>query len=240
MPERIHLNVNVNSFDHFKRDLAGNLLRLTDIEVTGHENLLKGACILNPFPHTSHLDSWTMRLALPPYLKHQLVFLAKKEYWDGWKHPFGELTNALILIPTAEGTFPLAAFRTAAACLSQGYSIGISAEGTRTLGIPIEDRKFEDGIGSLLSMTDYKYPLVPVLLKGFGRVWPKGQIPMTLERGGILFRRKPVYVHFGTPKFYQKDDFDNKDNRKTWRKDLVENFRQHCIREYHERFGASE
>lgn len=234
MPERIK---NVTPFDHFKRDLTGNLLRLTYIEVTGHKNLesLNGRPgIFNIVPHTSHLDSWTMRLALPQNLKHQLVFLAKKEYWDGWKRPFGKLTNALILIPTANGTSPLSAFKTAVACLSQGYSIGIAPEGTRSLGVPIGDRKFEDGIGSLLRMTDYKYPLVPVLLKGFGHVWPKGQnLPHPIEKGGILFQRKRVSVHFGTPKFYQKDDFVK-------REDLVEDFRKHCIREYHAQFGVSE
>lgn len=242
MQERICLNVNVGPIDHFKRDLAGNLLNFVDLKVTGHENLAgfqNIPLILNIVPHESHGDSMAVRRALPQ--RHKLVFLAKKEYWDGWKRPFGELTNALILIPTAEGTFPGGAFRTAVACLSQGYSIGIAPEGTRTSGVPIDVRKFEDGIGSLISMTDYKYPLVPVLLRGFGGVWPKGQnLPHPIEKVGIIFRRKPVSVHFGTPKFYQKKDFEKREKRKTWREDLVEDFRQHCIREYHQRFGAAE
>ena len=234
MPERTPLNVKLNPFDHLKRDLSGNLLRLVDLEVTGLENLAgfqNIPLILNIVPHESHGDSMAVRRALPQ--RRKLVFLAKKEYWDGWKRPFGELTNALILIPTAKGTSPLSAFRTAVACLSQGYSIGIAPEGTRTLGVPIDDRKFEEGIGSLLRMTDFAYPLVPVLLKGFDNVWSKGHRPIPFERGGVLFQRKHVYVHFGTPKFYQKDDFSKREN-------LVEDFRQYCIREYHAQFGASE
>ena len=235
MPERVCLNVNLNPLDHLKRDAVENLLRFTGIEVTGYKNLelFQGPAIYNLFPHTSHLDSWTMRLALPLKQKHSLVFLAKKEYWDGWRRPFGELTNALILIPTAEGTFPLTAFKTAVACLSQGYSIGISAEGTRTFG-PIDNRHFEDGIGLLLSMTDYKHPLVPVLLKGFGDVWPKGQnLPHWLEKSRVLFQRKQASVHFGSPKFYKKEDLAK-------REDLVESFRQHCISEYHKQFNDAE
>lgn len=225
----------VGQVDHLKRDLAGNLLRLTDLEVTGHENLklLNGSLIFNIFPHTSHFDSWVTRDALPQGRKHSLVFLAKKEYWDGWKRPIGELTNALILIPTAKGTSPLNAIRTAVDCMDQGYSIGISAEGTRTLD-PIDKRSFEDGIGVLLRLAHFKPPLVPVLLQGFGGVWPKGQnLPHTIEEGGILFRRKRVYVHFGIPKFYKEKDFVNRDN-------LVEDFRQHCIRQFKNKFKELE
>jgi len=209
MPERVCLNVNLNPLDHLKRDAVENLLRFTGIEVTGYKNLelFQGPAIYNLFPHTSHLDSWTMRLALPLKQKHSLVFLAKKEYWDGWRRPFGELTNALILIPTAEGT--------------------------RTFG-PIDNRHFEDGIGLLLSMTDYKHPLVPVLLKGFGDVWPKGQnLPHWLEKSRVLFQRKQASVHFGSPKFYKKEDLAK-------REDLVESFRQHCISEYHKQFNDAE
>ena len=221
----------VGQVDHLKRDIAGNLLRLIDLEVTGYKNLtlFNGPAIFDIFPHTSHIDSWAIRDALPQELKHLLVFLAKKEYWDGWRRPIGELTNALILIPTAKGTSPRNAIRTAAHCMNQGYSIGISAEGTRTLD-PIDKRRFEDGIGTLLKFAHFKPPLVPVLLQGFGKVWPKDQnLPHTIEQGGILFQRKQVYVHFGMPKFYNEKDFVD-------RNDLVEDFRQHCIQQFMDKF----
>lgn len=230
MSERVH----VTPLDHLKRDIAGNLLRLTDLSVTGYENLklLNGPAIFDIFPHTSHLDSWTLRYALPQEQKHSLVFLAKKKYWDGRRRPFGELTNALILIQTDEGTIAKDAMRTAVNCMTQGYSIGISTEGTRTLK-PIEDRPFEQGIYLLLRLTQFEYPLVPVLLQGFKNVWPKGQIPMPIEKRGVLFRRKRVNLHFGTPILYKEKDFANKD-------ELVEDFRQNCIRQFKEKFIALE
>lgn len=206
-----------------ERDTVCSLLRLTDITVSGFEHLesLKGlSAILGVFPHTGHSDSVAVRFALPD--KKRLVFLAKASYWGGARRVLGELTNPLILLPTDGNGSPLEAMKQARDLLKSGYYIGIAPEGTRT-NKPVDQRPFFGGIRTLLAITDYQYPLVPIILKGFQEVWPKGQkLPHPFTVSGINIRRKKTRVHIGVPVFYNRTD----------KLTLVEDFRQRCIAEY--------
>jgi 1-acyl-sn-glycerol-3-phosphate acyltransferase len=212
-----------------ERDAVGNLLRFSRIQVTGLENAqsLNGApAIYCIFPHTSNADSGANRFIIPN--RHDLVYFAKEESWSGWKEPIAGLINEIILLPTSNGKNPKHAIKTAVQRLHDGYSIGISPEGTRTLK-PIQDRKFHPGIQLLSALTKFQYPLVPILLYGFEDIWPKGRkIPRPFQKDGLIFRRKRTYVHFGTPVFFTD----------THRDTMVEEFRRECIRQYEAVFGG--
>lgn len=223
------MKVHVSGFDNLKRDFVGNILNFQDLTVTGQENLFPlsyGPVIFNLFPHKSHLDSWTNRKADPK--KDRLVYLAKAKYWGGWRRLFGELTNALILLDTDERAVPKAAIKTAVEYMHRGYSIGIAAEGTRSLR-PLDERPFENGIRLILDKTQYKFPyVIPVLLQGFEHVWPpKQKLPWPFERSGLLFHRKKVRLHFAEPIKFDKED----------KHVLVENLRNHCISQYRLVYG---
>jgi 1-acyl-sn-glycerol-3-phosphate acyltransferase len=217
-----------------ERDAFGQLLHIINIEVSGREdleeNLKDGPAIYTLFPHTSHLDSLLVRYTLPKEERHRLVFLAKQSYWgSGLRNLAGSLTNKIIPIPTEEGSLAIHTMRESVKLLNNGISIGISPEGTRTDEEDIEKRCFLGGIGLILTLTDFKYPVVPVIIKGTNKIWPKGQnLPHPLEKKkGIIFERKKVHVHFGEPIWVPKVKRDR-------RFKLVELIRDRCIELYKE------
>lgn len=213
-----------------ERDALGLLLKLTEIEITGRENLKSledKPAIFALFPHTSHLDSLLVRYILPPAIRHELVFLAKASYWSGIKKIVGELTNPLVLLPTDSDLIPLEAFRQSRDLLNSGHYIGIAPEGTRTAK-PITERPFLPGIALLLSTTEYNFPIVPVILKGPLEVWPKGQrLPSPFVHTKHGLERKHISVRIGEPCYYQPIP-------RNQRMDIVEDLRQKCIALYHE------
>lgn len=188
------------------RDVVGSsLLGLMNIDVTGIENLdaLNGRpAIFALFPHTSHLDAALVRYVLPSTVRHSLVFLAKKEYWNGnsiLPTIAATLTTRSIPLPTSDNTVPLGAFKQARKLLETGHSIGISPEGTRT-NKPLGERPLLEGTAALMYFCHGKFPIVPIVLKGPLEIWPKGQKfphPFIRTKYGLI--RKHISVHIDIP-----------------------------------------
>ena len=76
--------------------------------------------------------------------------------------------------------------------LDQGYTLVFSPEGTRSL-ISLEDRQLHRGPIDLALRGGY--PIIPVRLRGFEDIMPKGHAPRLLN--GV--NRWQVSVNFGEP-----------------------------------------
>jgi len=194
---------------HRERDAIASLLQLTDIHVYGQENLdtvKTTPAVFVLFPHTSHLDSMLVRYVLPKEMREKLYFLAKESYWGGSKRWLGQLTNDLILLPTEKNAIPKEAMKKARDILDRGCYIGIAPEGTRS-DKEIEERPFLPGIDLLIYLTNYQYPIVPVLLHGPAEVWPKGQsLPLPFIYRDYMLERKKISVGIGPALYFSPQE----------------------------------
>lgn len=194
---------------HRERDAIASLLKLTDIRLYGQENLntvKTTPAIFVLFPHTSHLDSMLVRYVLPKEMREKLYFLAKESYWGGSKRWLGQLTNDLILLPTEKNAIPKEAMKEARDVLDRGCYIGIAPEGTRS-DKEIEERPFLPGIDLLIRLTNYRYPIVPVLLHGPAEVWPKGQsLPLPFIYRNHMLERKKISVGIGPALYFSPQE----------------------------------
>ncbi|MBI4973158.1 1-acyl-sn-glycerol-3-phosphate acyltransferase [Candidatus Roizmanbacteria bacterium] len=204
-----------------ERDLLGSLSNLVDLHVSGTENfdaILKTPAIIVLFPHTSHLDSFFVRAALPKTVRGRLTFAAKASAWgEGWRSCAGRLVTDTIPLDT--DTISTNAFTTMIKRLSAGDCIGISPEGTRTLN-DIDNRPFLRGIELLLKKTDYTVPIVPIVLHGLGDILPKGA---SLPRIFDGHSRRKVCVDVGAPIWYRSGMEKGA---------ITEDLRQRCISQY--------
>ncbi len=100
--------------------------------------------------------------------------------------------------------------------LNSGYLLALAPEGTRS-SRPLEDRVLKTGIAELVIRT--QTPVIPVLLKGFIEIMPRGTaIPNFIKRG----KRRSVSATVGAPiEFSLNPNL----NRSAQRKDILEKLR---------------
>lgn len=218
------------------RDKVGGLLYWADFSVQGVENT-QGIDPTHPAivvfaPHNGHFDSPAVRIAFPKFLRSHLVFPAPIDYWKG--------PLRLSLKKITLNTLPMdrEGFRTMAAGvnnivfalnnLNNQFSPVIAPEGTRgKKEIPLEDRKFKEGVAEIISQTSGKYPVIPVRLFGFEDVMPRESWKPsfhTLEGD----KRKLTVVFGNSMKFCPPSPGDYSLIRE-WRREITEEIKREFI-----------
>ena len=130
--------------------------------------------------HTSHLDSLVILAALSPEERDRTRPVAAADYWTKTplrRYVSGQILNA-VLIDRKSGGFD--ALMPAEAALSQGQSLIIFPEGTRSP--EAEPGPFKGGFAELAIRAGK--PVVPAYLANLNRIMPKGAplpLPLTCQ-----------------------------------------------------------
>jgi long-chain acyl-CoA synthetase len=166
---------------------------LTRPRVVGRDNLEEvHEPVIFVANHNSHLDSLAVLYALPARLRSRTAVAAARDYFFKGRI-LGAATSLLVNgFPFARrgGTPP--SLRYCAGLLSQGWSILMYPEGTRsTTG---EICRFKSGVG-LLSV-EHGVPVVPIRVAGLDRVLPKGRSIPHMGK---------VEVHIGRPLYFEPE-----------------------------------
>lgn len=144
--------------------------------------------------HSSHVDTVSIRRALPSRIRRRLAIAAATDYF--YRGRMGAVFSLLL------NTFPFsregavrASMEYCGELVDEGWSLLVYPEGTRS---PTgELLPFKSGIGLLAQ--ELGVPIVPIAVDGGQRVLPKGR---SIPRPG------PVTVRFGEPiKFARGDDY---------------------------------
>src|SRR3989338_1814464 len=163
-------------------------------EITGQEHLAgirNHPSVVAFFPHTSHLDPISIRKSTPYDLRKFEVFPAAADRW--YSNSVNAVFSSLMLI-----TIPLdrvEAKESVIRCrqvLDHGFTLLFSPEGTRTRK-PLEERDLRRGPADLALRGGY--PIIPVRLRGFENIMPKGYLPRLFD-GTQRYR---VTLSFGKP-----------------------------------------
>lgn len=155
------------------RPLAFWYFRLT---VEGEEYLPERGGFILAANHASLLDPILIALVL----RRPVHFLAKQELF---RLPlFGWLLRRVHAIPLDRGRPDRAALRTAVERLKQGNVIGIFPEGTRSDDGQLQALRG----GAALIALQAQVPIVPAVVEGSWRVWPRGR--WWPRRGAIRVR----------------------------------------------------
>lgn len=148
------------------RMLAVGVMRaMFRLEAHGTEHIPRRGPVLLVSNHSSLLDPPLVGGACP----RQLTFLAKAELFG--VPGFGRLIHALNARPVRREGADAAALRVALRVLEQGGALLVFPEGTR--GAEGELREAKPGAALLAVMSGA--PVVPVLVRGSGRAWPRGR-----------------------------------------------------------------
>ena len=211
------------------RNAFATLSKLLDVSFFGLENFRKiergKAAIIAFFPHTGHPDGPFVRLAVPEDLRDRLIYPAASDYW--YRKDLlsvARIQVASLILPT----FPISrggaghndimdSLSDAENLLNSGYLLVLSPEGTRS-SLPLEERVFKTGVAELVIRT--QKPVIPVLIKGFDEIMPRGTaIPKFFEHG----KRRSVSATVGEPiNFFINPNL----KRSAQRKDILEKLRR--------------
>ena len=180
--------------------------KLLRIRVYGAENIPPGGPFIVASNHRSHLDPPVLNSAFP----EPLVFLAKEELF---KPPLGWFIRHMRAVPIKRGSGDVDTLEMTLDLLHRGCHIAIFPEGTRAK--PGEFLRPKPGVGLLAVKSGA--PVVPVLIEGTDRVFPKGE---KFPKPG-----HPIDVRIGKPKVYRAYE----DNLKGYRKaslDIMEEIKK--------------
>jgi len=172
--------------------------KLFRIEVYGRENIPEGPYIVAS-NHRSHLDPPVLNYAFP----EPLIFLAKEELF---KPPLGWLIRHMRAVPVRRGSGDVDTLEMTLEFLRNGCAVCIFPEGTRAK--PGEFLRPKPGVGLLAVKSGV--PVVPVLIEGTDKVFPRGA---KFPKPGA-----PIRVFIGEPKSYANYE----DNLKGYRKVALE------------------
>jgi 1-acyl-sn-glycerol-3-phosphate acyltransferase len=176
----------------FLKPIAVALMRLLfGLSSRGRENVPKTGPVLLVANHSSFLDPPLVGGMTP----RQVSFMAKEELF---RVPFlGWLIRHLNARPVRREGADAGALRMSLRVLQDNGALLVFPEGTRGPEGALRDPK--PGVGMLAVLSGA--PVVPVLIEGSGRAWPRGQ---------RLPRRARVTVTFGSPKVFERKDAEGR------------------------------
>jgi 1-acyl-sn-glycerol-3-phosphate acyltransferase len=161
-----------------------------DLKVYGRDNVPDEGGALMVSNHQSYLDP----AALGAQLRRPMSYLAKSELW---KNPvFGWLITHLYAFPVEQGKGDKGAITETIRRLQEGHVLNIFPEGSRTTDgelLPIQR-------GVALVIRKARVPVIPTVIDGSFRAWPKGQ---------LIPGRHPVRIMYGEP--VRLDHLDGKE-----------------------------
>jgi 1-acyl-sn-glycerol-3-phosphate acyltransferase len=153
---------------------------VVDLKVYGRDNVPDEGGALMISNHQSFMDP----AVLGAQLRRPMSYLAKA---DLWKNPvFGWVITHLYAFPVRQGSGDIGAIKETISRLQEGHLLNIYPEGSRTEDgelLPIQP-------GVALVIRKAGVPVIPAVVDGSFRAWPKGQ---------LLPGRHPVRVLIGKP-----------------------------------------
>ena len=155
--------------------------KILKVRVTGLQHLPGEGAYIVASNHRSYLDPPVLNSVFP----EPLIFLAKEELF---KPPLGWIIRHMRALPIKRGARDLSALELAMELLRKGCKVALFPEGTRAK--PGEFLRPKPGIGFLAIKSGV--PVVPVLVEGTDKVFPRGA---KLPRPG-----HPVKVVIGKPR----------------------------------------
>jgi len=176
------------------------LLRIYNrFEIVGHENLRTNRSVVIVANHCSHLDTICLLAALPLRKLHRAFPVAASDYFF---HRVPRLWAAAVLVNALPFCRHSGTRRGLTICsqllANPGTILIIFPEGTRsTTG---EINEFKSGVGALVAGTDI--PVVPCVIDGAFRAWPKGK---------RFPRPRKVRLIIGEPRNYRDRTKDKAD-----------------------------
>jgi 1-acyl-sn-glycerol-3-phosphate acyltransferase len=151
------------------------------MSIEGQENIPADKPVIFASNHLSFIDSIVLPISVP----QPIYYLAKADYFESWRTRW--FVRAVGCVPTKRdkgaGT---GALETGVEILSQGDSIGIYPEGTRSP----DGRLYRGKTGPVRMALEANVSIIPVGLSGTDQVQPTGSY-------GI--QRYPVTVRLGEP-----------------------------------------
>jgi 1-acyl-sn-glycerol-3-phosphate acyltransferase len=161
-----------------------------DLKVYGRDNVPDEGGALMISNHQSYLDP----AALGAQLRRPMSYLAKADLWKN--KAFGWLISHLYAFPVQQGKGDKGAIIETITRLQEGHLLNIFPEGSRTETgelLPIQR-------GVALVIRKAKVPVIPAVIDGSFRAWPKGR---------LLPGSHPVRVLIGKP--IRMDHLDGKE-----------------------------
>ncbi len=176
------------------------LLRIYNrFEIVGHENLRTNRSLVIVANHCSHLDTLCLLAALPLRKLHRAFPAAASDYFF---QSVPRLWIAAVIVNALPFSRQVRVRQSLSLCeqllATPGTILIIFPEGTRSTTGDL--REFKSGIGSLVAGRDV--PVVPCLIDGSVRAWPKGR---------RLPRPRKVRLIVGTPRNYRQRGRDKVD-----------------------------
>ena len=151
-----------------------------NLKVYGSRRVPETGGLLLISNHQSNLDP----VLLGVRLKRPLSYLAKSELFAF--APFAGLIRSLGAFPVKQGAGDVGAMKETIQRLHEGHALNIFPEGSRSPDgqiLPIEK-------GVALVIKRAKVPVLPAVIDGSHRAWPKGR---------WMFRAAPIRVYYGRP-----------------------------------------
>ncbi len=160
------------------------------MEVTGIEELtkLKRPYLICP-NHQSFLDGFLVPATYPYSILSNIFHVGASELFHGFiKRNFAKLTN---IVPIDADTQLLKAMKASAIGLKSGKILNIYPEGERAFDGELHPFKK----GAAILSTELNFPIIPVALDGFGKVWARDTNKIRLAK---------VKIHFGKPLYFEE------------------------------------
>lgn len=161
-------------------------------DITGQEHVPATGGAVMAINHTGYLDFTFAGLAALP-TRRLVRFMAKKEVFD--HRISGPLMRGMKHIPV-DREAGADSYRAAVQALRSGELVGVFPEAT--ISQSFELKEFKNG--AVRMAQESGTPIIPVVLWGSQRVWPKGQ-PRSLKRNNL-----PIRIIVGEP--YHPTDTD--------------------------------
>lgn len=158
-----------------------------DLKVYGAHRVPQEGGVLVVSSHQSYLDP----VLLGVRLKRPLSYMAKSELFKFG--PFAWLIRSLGAFPVRQGAADVRAMKEAIERVQEGHALNIFPEGSRTETGELQP--IEPGVALVIRKA--KVPVIPVVIDGANRAWPKDR---------KMFRPARITVLYGSPMDLSKLD----------------------------------
>ncbi len=167
-----------------------------DFKAYGTRNVPLRGGVLLVSNHESFLDPVLVGVKVP----RVMAFLAKSElFTNRW---FGWYLRQLQAFPIQQGRGDIAAMRETIARLQEGYILNIFPEGSRS-----PNGKLQPLLnGAALIIRKAAVPVVPCVIAGSYRCWPKGRKLPRTGRLRVIYGAPMVLHHLKTEQINQRID----------------------------------
>jgi long-chain acyl-CoA synthetase len=163
------------------KTLRGAARLLLRFDLRGLENLPQRGPLILAVNHQSYLDALIVLSALPHALARRTVMLGKPKYvGSGWR---GRVARRLNMAAIDADANLGSAMRLSAQMLREGKALLLFPEGERSIDGELGHLRR----GAAILACHGGVPVVPAVIDGTHRVWPRGRAPQRLSRVGLRF-----------------------------------------------------